>query len=366
MRVPMLDLRRQYKQIKPEVDMSVLKVLDHTQYIIGPEVTRFEEEVAAYCGTKYAVGVASGTDALLIALRACGIKEGDEIITSTFSFFASAGVISRLGAKPVFVDIEPVTYNLNPELIEHAITENTKVIMPVHIFGQCADMDPILEIARRHNLMVVEDAAQAIGAKYKGRMAGAMGDFGCFSFYPTKNLGGAGDGGMIISNYQDKQTFVKSLRNHGANPKYYHSYIGYNSRLDSIQAAILSVKLKYLDQWTEGRRVNAASYNQALATLDLITPKETEGNYHIYNQYTIATEKRDELMEYLTAHEIDSVIYYPLPLHEQLCYKYLGYRPDDLPVAERASKQVLSIPVFPDLSEEEKQFMTETISEFFK
>jgi dTDP-4-amino-4,6-dideoxygalactose transaminase len=362
----MLDLRRQYKQIKSEVDKAVLEVLDHTRYIIGPEVTRFEEEVAAYCGTKYAVGVASGTDALLIALRACGIKEGDEVITSTFSFFASAGVISRLGAKPVFVDIEPRTYNLNPELIENAITENTRVIMPVHIFGQCADMDPILEIARKHNLMVVEDAAQAIGAKYKGRMAGAMGDFGCFSFYPTKNLGGAGDGGMIISNYQDKQTFVKSLRNHGANPKYYHSYIGYNSRLDSIQAAILSVKLKYLNQWTEGRRANAAHYNQALASLSLVTPTETEGNHHIYNQYTIATEKRDELMEYLKAREIDSMIYYPLPLHEQLCYKYLGYRPEDLPVAEKASKQVLSIPIFPDLSEEEKQFVTETFSEFFK
>lgn len=366
MRVPMLDLRRQYKQIKTEVDQAVLKVLDHTQYIIGPEVTRFEEEVTSYCGTKYAVGVASGTDALLIALRACGIKEGDEIITSTFSFFASAGVISRLGAKPVFIDIEPETYNLNPKLIEKAITENTKVIMPVHIFGQCADMDPILEIAHGHNLMVVEDAAQAIGAKYKGRMAGAMGDFGCFSFYPTKNLGGAGDGGMIISNYQDKQTFVKSLRNHGANPKYYHSYIGYNSRLDSIQAAILSVKLKYLDQWTEGRRENAAYYNQALAPLKLVIPKETESGYHIYNQYTLATEKRDELMEYLSAHGIDSVIYYPLPLHEQPCYKYLGYRPEDLPVAEKASRQVLSIPIFPDLSGAEKQFVTETISDFFK
>jgi dTDP-4-amino-4,6-dideoxygalactose transaminase len=366
MRVPMLDLKRQYKQIKAEVDQAVLEVLDHTHYIMGPEVTRFEEEIAAYCGTKYAVGVASGTDALLIALRACGVKEGDEVITSSFSFFASAGVISRLGAKPVFIDIEPQTYNLNPDLIENAITKNTRVIMPVHIFGQCADMDPILEIARKHNLMVVEDAAQAIGAKYKGRMAGAMGDFGCFSFYPTKNLGAAGDGGMLISNYQDKQTFVQSLRNHGANPKYFHSYIGYNSRLDSLQAAILSIKLKYLDRWTEGRRENAAYYNQALALLPLAIPEEIEGNYHIYNQYTIATEKRDELMEHLKARGIDSMIYYPLPLHEQQCYKYLGYRPEDLPMAEKASKQVLSIPIFPDLSGDEKRFVRETISEFFK
>jgi dTDP-4-amino-4,6-dideoxygalactose transaminase len=366
MRVPMLDLKRQYKQIKAEVDQAVLEVLDHSHYIMGPEVTRFEEEIAAYCGTKYAVGVASGTDALLIALRACGVKEGDEVITSSFSFFASAGVISRLGAKPVFIDIEPQTYNLNPDLIENAITKNTRVIMPVHIFGQCADMDPILEIARKHNLMVVEDAAQAIGAKYKGRMAGAMGDFGCFSFYPTKNLGAAGDGGMLISNYQDKQTFVQSLRNHGANPKYFHSYIGYNSRLDSLQAAILLIKLKYLDRWTEGRRENAAYYNQALALLPLAIPEEIEGNYHIYNQYTIATEKRDELMEHLKARGIDSMIYYPLPLHEQQCYKYLGYRPEDLPMAEKASKQVLSIPIFPDLSGDEKRFVRETISEFFK
>lgn len=366
MRVPMLDLRRQYAQIKTEIDRAVLEVLDHTKYIMGPEVTAFEEEVAGYCGTKYAVGVASGTDALLIALRASGIKEGDEVITSTFSFFASAGVISRLGAKPVFVDIEPLTYNLNPNLLEDAITDKTRAIMPVHIFGQCADMDPILEIARRHDLMVVEDAAQAIGAKYKDRTAGAMGDFGCFSFYPTKNLGAAGDGGMLISNYQDRQTFVKSLRNHGANPKYYHSYIGYNSRLDSIQAALLSVKLRYLDQWTEGRRANAAFYNRALADLPLVTPTEVEGNYHIYNQYTIATEKRDELMEYLKQHEIDSVIYYPLPLHSQQCYEYLGYGPGDLPVAEKASRQVLSIPIFPDLKEEETQFVAETISGFFK
>jgi dTDP-4-amino-4,6-dideoxygalactose transaminase len=366
MHVPMLDLKRQYSQIKEETDKVVFDVLAHTAYIFGPECLRFENDVASYCGTKYAVGVGSGTDALLIALRACGVKEGDEVITSTFSFFASAGVISRLGARPVFVDIEPDTYNINPNLLEAAITTNTKVIMPVHIFGQCADMDPILEIAHKHKIMVVEDAAQAIGSKYKGRMAGTMGDFGCFSFYPTKNLGAAGDGGMIISNFQDKETFVKSLRNHGANPKYYHSYIGYNSRLDTMQAAILSVKLKHLDGWTIGRRENAEFYNQSFKGLPLITPIEKEYNYHIYNQYTIASEKRDELIAYLISKEIGNVIYYPVPLHAQNCYKYLGYSADDLPVSEQASRQVVSIPIFPDLASEEKAYVVETISRFFE
>lgn len=366
MQVPMLDLKRQYQQIKTETDRSVAQVLEHTAFIMGPEVRTFESEVAEYCGSKYAVGVASGTDALLISLRACGVQEGDEVITSTFSFFASAGVISRLGATPVFVDIEPDTYNLNPDLIENAITENTKVIMPVHIFGQCADMDRILEIAKKHDLYVVEDAAQAIGTKYKGRSAGTMGHFGCFSFFPSKNLGGAGDGGMIISDFSDKETFMKSLRDHGAHPKYYHSYIGYNSRLDTLQAAILSVKLKHLDKWTKGRRANADFYNQALAQTNITTPIELNDHYHIYNQYTIASDKRNELQSHLQEHQIGCAIYYPVPLHAQKCYQYLGYKAEDFPVAHQAAERVLSIPIFPDLTDAEKDYVVQTITDFVK
>ncbi|MBD3382614.1 MAG: aminotransferase class I/II-fold pyridoxal phosphate-dependent enzyme [candidate division Zixibacteria bacterium] len=365
MQVPLLDLKRQYHQIKEEVDRAVAEVLEDTKYIMGPQVLKFEDEIAEYCGTKYAVGVASGTDALLIALRACGVNPGDEVITSTFSFFASAGVISRLGATPVFVDIEDETCNLNPDLLEQAITEKTKVVMPVHIFGQCADMGAITEVAKKHNLMIVEDSAQAIGARYKDKMAGTMGEFGCFSFFPSKNLGGAGDGGMIISNYLDKQTFMKSLRDHGANPKYYHSYIGYNSRLDTLQAAILSVKLKYLDQWTEKRRANAAFYDQKLSGLPLTLPKENSNCYHIYNQYTIATEKRDDLIEYLNDNGVACAIYYPVPLHAQKCYSYLNYDSDDFPVAERLSRQVLSIPIFPDLTDEEKEYVVQKLTEYF-
>ncbi len=366
MQVPLLDLTRQYKKIKVEIDQAVYKVLEHTKFIMGHEVVEFEDQAAEYCGSKYALGVASGTDALLIALRACGVRAGDEVITSTFSFFASAGVISRLGATPVFVDIDPETYNLRPEEVKKAVTGKTRVIMPVHIFGQCADMDSILQIAGENDIMVVEDAAQAIGAKYRGKTAGTMGEFGCFSFFPSKNLGAAGDAGMIISDFMDKQTFMKSLRDHGAHPKYYHSYIGYNSRLDTLQAAILSVKLRYLDQWTEARRKNAAFYNEALKDVPVKTPVELEHNYHIYNQYTIATEKRDELVEHLRRHEIGCAIYYPLPLHAQECYKYLGYKDEDYENAPKASLEVLSIPIYPDLTDDERNYVAEVISAFFK
>ncbi len=366
MQVPLLDLTRQYRSIKSEIDQAVMDVLEHTKFIMGPEVLAFENDVANYCGTKYGVGVASGTDALLIALRACGVKMGDEVITSTFSFFASAGVISRLGARPVFVDIEPQTWNLNPALLEDAISDKTKAIMPVHIFGQCADMDPILEIARKNDIFVVEDAAQAIGAKYKDRMAGSMGDFGCFSYFPSKNLGAAGDAGMIVSDFQDKQTFMKSLRDHGANPKYYHAYVGYNSRLDTIQAAILAVKLRYLEEWTEARRRNATFYNKAFESLPIKTPFERNDCKHIYNQYTIETDRRDELIEHLNKNQIGCAIYYPLPLHAQECYSYLGYKDGDYPVATRAAKSVVSIPIFPDLTADERDYVAEKISEFYK
>jgi dTDP-4-amino-4,6-dideoxygalactose transaminase len=364
MKAPFLDLKRQYSTIKKEIDEAVLSVLSNTQFILGPEVKNLEEKVAAYCGAKFAIGVASGTDALLLSLRACEVEPGDEVITSSFSFFASAGVISRLGANPVFVDIDAETYNIDPDQIEKKISQKTKAIMPVHLFGQCADMDPIMDIARRHNLKVVEDAAQAIGAEYKGRKAGTMGDFGCFSFFPSKNLGGAGDGGMVVTNDSDMAEMIRILRVHGSKPKYYHSVIGYNSRLDTLQAAILGVKLKHLDDWTKKRRKHAEIYNAAFKDLDLITPKEEKFNYHIYNQYTIAVKKRDELRKYLKEKEIGHDSYYPVPLHLQECYKFLGHKKGDLPVSEKRAEEVVSIPIYPELTEEEQDYVISTIKEF--
>jgi dTDP-4-amino-4,6-dideoxygalactose transaminase len=364
MKVPFLDLKRQYSAIKKEIDDAVFSVLSNTQFILGPEVKSLEEKIVSYCGTKFAIGVASGTDALLLSLRACGVKSGDEVITTGFSFFASAGVISRLGANPVFVDIDPETYNINLDQIEKKITPKTKAIMPVHLFGQCADMDPIMEVARKHDLKVIEDAAQAIGAEYKGKKAGAIGDFGCFSFFPSKNLGGAGDGGMVVINDPEMAEMVRILRAHGAKPKYYHSTIGYNSRLDTIQAAILSVKLKYLDDWTKKRREHAEVYNSAFKDLDMITPKEENFNYHIYNQYTIAVKNRDELRNYLKEKQIGHDTYYPVPLHLQECYRFLGYKKGDLPVSEKKAEEVVSIPIYPELTEEEQDYVISTIKEF--
>jgi dTDP-4-amino-4,6-dideoxygalactose transaminase len=364
MKVPFLDLKRQYGTIKKEIDEAVFSVLSNTQFILGPEVKSFEEKVAAYCGAKFAIGVASGTDALLLSLRACGVKPGDEVITSSFSFFASAGVISRLGAVPVFADIDAETYNIDPDQIEKKISQKTKAIMPVHLFGQCADMDPILKIAKEHNLKVVEDAAQAIGAEYKGRKAGTMGDFGCFSFFPSKNLGGAGDGGMVVTNGPEMAEMIRILRVHGSKPKYYHSTIGYNSRLDTIQAAILGVKLKYLDGWSKERRKHAETYNSALKNFDIITPKEESFSYHIYNQYTIAVKDRDELRKYLKEKEIGHDSYYPVPLHLQECYSFLGYREGDLPISEKRAEEVVSIPIYPELTGEEQEYVISTIKEF--
>ena len=364
MKVPFLDLKRQYSAIKKEMDEAVFSVLSNTQFILGPEVKSLEEKIASYCRTKFAIGVASGTDALLLSLRACGVKMGDEVITTGFSFFASAGVISRLGANPVFVDIDPETYNINPDQIEKKITPKTKAIMPVHLFGQCADMDPIIEVARKHNLKVIEDAAQAIGAEYKGKKAGAIGDFGCFSFFPSKNLGGAGDGGMVTANDPEMAEVVRVLRVHGSKPKYYHSTIGYNSRLDTLQAAILSVKLKYLDDWTKKRREHAEAYNSAFKDLDMITPKEENFNYHIYNQYTIAVKNRDELRNYLKEKQIGHDTYYPVPLHLQECYKFLGYKKGDLPISEKKAEEVVSIPIYPELTEEEQEYVISTIKGF--
>lgn len=364
MKVPLLDLKRQYQSIKNEIDGAVQKVLEGTQFIMGPEVKVFEENIVKYCGTKYAIGVASGTDALLLSLRACGVGSGDEVIIPTFTFFATAGVVSRLGATPVFVDIDPDTYNIDPQLIEKKITRNTKAIIPVHLFGQCADMDPILEIAQKHNLKVVEDAAQAIGARYKGKKAGSRGDLGCFSFFPSKNLGGAGDGGMVVTHDESLADLVRKLRVHGATQKYYHSIVGYNSRLDTLQAAILDVKLRYLDQWSAKRNEKAKVYDQAFKDLDIVTPKVEKFNNHIYHQYTIAVKNRDGLKEHLTKNQIGWAIYYPLPLHLQECYKSLGNRKGDLPVSEKRADEVISLPIFPELTQEEQEFVIESIKSF--
>ncbi len=361
MNVPFLDLKRQYSAIKEELDQTVFSVLSHTRFIMGPEVKDFEEKMAQYCGSKFAIGVASGTDALLLSLRACGVGPGDEVITTAFSFFATAGVISRLGATPVFVDIDPETYNMDPNQIEKRITTKTKAILPVHLYGQCADMDPIMELANKHNLKVVEDAAQAIGAKYKEKKAGTMGDFGCFSFFPSKNLGCAGDGGMVITNDAEMAELLRMLRVHGAKPKYHHSMVGYNSRLDTIQAAILSVKLKYLDKWTEKRREHAETYNVAFKDSDIIIPKEKDFNYHIYHQYTIGVKNRDKLREVLKENQIGHDVYYPIPLHLQECYRSLKYKKGDLPVAERKAEEVVSLPIYPELTEEEQNFVIEII-----
>jgi dTDP-4-amino-4,6-dideoxygalactose transaminase len=366
MKVPLLDLKRQYQSIKNEIDGAVLKVLEGTQFIMGPEVKAFEENIVKYCGTKYAIGVASGTDALLLSLRACGVSSGDEVVIPAFTFFATAGVVSRLGATPVFVDIDPDTYNIDPQLIEKKIGKKTKAIIPVHLFGQCVDMDPILEIARKHNLKVVEDAAQAIGAKYKDKKAGTIGDLGCFSFFPSKNLGGAGDGGMVVTNNESLADLVRKLRVHGATQKYFHSMVGYNSRLDSLQAAILDVKLRYLDQWSAKRNEKAKTYDRAFQGLDIITPKVEKFNNHIYHQYTIAVKNRDGLKEHLTKNQIGWAIYYPLPLHLQECYKSLGNRKGDLPVSEKRADEVISLPIFPELSQEEQKCVIESIEEFIK
>jgi dTDP-4-amino-4,6-dideoxygalactose transaminase len=364
MKVPLLDLKAQYATIKEELDAAVAEVMESCSFILGPQVQKFEEKVAAYCGTKYAVGVASGTDALLLSLRACGVGSGDEVITVSYSFFATAGVISNLGATPVFVDIEPSTYNINSQLIAEKITPRTKAIMPVHLFGQCAEMDPILTLAEEHQLKVVEDAAQAIGAEYRGRKAGSMGHLGCFSFFPSKNLGGMGDGGMITTNDSELAELLRILRVHGSKSKYYHSVVGYNSRLDTLQAAALGVKLKYLDEWTEKRREHAHLYDQLLQELPVVTPHAEEHNRHIYNQYTIRVENRDGLQQHLKEKDVGTALYYPLPLHLQECYRDLAHQQGNLPESERAAKETISIPVYPELTRQQQEYVVNQIRDF--
>jgi len=349
--IPLLDLKAQYSTIKDGVLWAIDEVCESQAFALGPAVAKFEENVAAYCGSKFAIGVSSGTDALLISLMALRVGPGDEVITTPFTFFATAGSVVRVGAKPVFVDIDPRSFNIDPGLIEEKITPRTRAIIPVHLFGQIADMEAITEIARRHSIAVIEDAAQAIGASRRGTMAGNFGVCGCFSFYPTKNLGCFGDGGMVTTNSEDFARKIKILRNHGQDPVYFYKVIGGNFRLDGIQGAVLDTKLRYLDTWNEKRRQNAALYNSLFAGSPISTPATDPDNVSIYHQYTVTVPERDRLKDFLAENHIGSAVFYPKPLHLQDCFRELGYKPGDLPVAERLCDEVLSLPVYPELSQ---------------
>ncbi|MCX7847721.1 MAG: DegT/DnrJ/EryC1/StrS family aminotransferase [bacterium] len=362
MHVPLLDLKAQFASIKDDVMHAVADVFETQQFILGPVVEAFEKECATYIGAPYALGVSSGTDALLLALMALGIGPGDEVITTPYTFFATAGSIARTGARPVFVDIDPDTFNMNPALVERALSSRTKAILPVHLFGQCADMDPILALAASRNIPVIEDAAQAIGARYKGRSAGTMGTIGCFSFFPSKNLGGAGDGGLVTTASPDLFHRMKILRVHGMEPKYYHQLIGGNFRLDALQAAVLRAKLPHLDAWHEMRRRNADFYNRAFAQCpEIVTPSVKPDRYMIYNQYVVRVPRRDAVLSALKAANIGVEIYYPVPLHQQRCFAYLGYSKGAFPEAERAAAETLALPIYPELTDAQKHYVAETL-----
>jgi dTDP-4-amino-4,6-dideoxygalactose transaminase len=376
--VPLLDLQAQFAAIRDEVYGALRPVIESQLFILGPEVEALEREVAAYCQCQFGVGVSSGTDALLVSLMALGIKPGDEVITTPYTFFATAGSIARLGARPVFVDIDPLTYNIAADTIKEVISPHTRALIPVHLFGQMADMDPIMELARRHSLMVIEDAAQAIGADYQGRGAGSIGHLGCFSFFPSKNLGGFGDGGMVVTNDPELADRVALLRNHGFRPKYYNKVLGGNFRLDALQAAVLRVKLKYLDAWSEGRRRNADTYRRlfqeaGLALNDpaalgerpgVVLPREAGLGRHVYNQFVIRSIRRDALKAHLRERRIGTEVYYPVPLHLQECLAYLGYERGDFPAAEDAAAQTLALPIYPELTLAQQQAVVDAIWEF--
>jgi dTDP-4-amino-4,6-dideoxygalactose transaminase len=372
MRIPMLDLSAQHEHIADEIEAAVRAVLNGQKFILGPDVRALEQEIAAYCGCEHAIGCASGSDALLLALMALGIGEGDEVITSPFSFFATAGSIVRLGAKPVFMDIDYSTFNIDPNSIEKAVTEKTKAILPVHLFGQCADMDRINASASKWGLAVIEDAAQAIGAEYRGKRAGSLGTMGCFSFYPSKNLGGAGDGGMITTNDPELAAKLRSLRTHGAKMKYHHDYVGINSRLDSLQAAILRVKFKYLDQWAQGRRQNAERYRKLFRDVGLVDgggielPIEAENATHVYNQFVVRARNRDDLQLHLRERGIGTEVYYPLALHLQPCFANLGLVQGAMPVSEKATAEALALPVYPELGAAQQEYIVNTIADFYR
>ncbi len=370
MNVPLLDLKAQYSGIKAEVMSAIETVCDEQGFVLGPRLTAFEEATARYIGSRYAIGCASGSDALLLSLMAMGIKAGDEVITIPFTFFATVSAISRLGAKPVLVDIQPDTFNIDQELIERAVTPRTKAIIPVHLFGQCADMAAINQIAKRKNIYVIEDACQAIGASQGNKRAGVLGDTGCFSFFPSKNLGGFGDGGLITTNDKALADSMAMLRVHGSQVRYLHEAVGINSRLDALQAAVLHVKLKYLDQWAEGRRRNADRYQRLFAKTKLadrvVLPPTMRDNFHVYNQFTVRAQKRDELRTFLKEKGVGTEVYYPLPMHLQNCFRDLGYQKGSFPVSEQAAEEVMSIPIYAELTDVQQSYVVEMIAEFYK
>lgn len=376
MKVPFFDLSPQFQLVGDEVKSALDEVFKSQQFILGQKVEQLEQTIAPYCQSQYAIGVASGSDALLLSLMALGIGPGDEVLIPPFTFFATAGAVSRVGATPVFVDIDPITYNIDPSQIEKKITPRTKAIIPVHLFGQCCDMDPLLKIARGREVYIIEDAAQALGAEYKpdasrGRPAGAMGELGCFSFYPTKNLGAFGDAGMVVTSNSQLAEKIRLLRTHGSKPKYYHKWIGINSRLDTLQAAILLVKFKYLERWTLERQKRAKRYS--LLFDDLLPsvpgfrlPTIQYQNRHIFNQYVIRAPERDRLRKFLSEEGIGTDIYYPVPLHLQECYSFLNYRRGDFPVSERAAEETLALPIYPELTEEQQAHVVDRIKAFYR
>ena len=370
MNVPLLDLTEQNRELRPEIEAALGRVLDTNGFILGAEVKALEDELAAYCGTKYAIGCASGSDALLLALMALDVKAGDEVITTPYSFFATVSAITRLGAVPVFVDIDPTTYNLDVSQIEAKITVRTKAIQPVHLYGQCVDMAALRAVASKHGIPLVEDAAQAIGAEENGVRAGAMSEIGCFSFYPSKNLGGMGDGGFMTTNDDDLAEKLFALRVHGSKERYYHKWVGLNSRLDGFQGAVLRVKLPHLDSWSDKRKANADLYRELFTdaglTEQVSLPFERENVRHIYNQYVLRVPgKRDKLRSFLTESGIGTDIYYPVPLHLQECFEYVGYRSGDLPESERAAAETLALPIFPELQQEQQKYVVDKIAEYF-
>ena len=377
MKVPLLDLKEQYKSIKEEILMVAEEIFESQHFILGPRVEVLEKDISGYCSSKHAVGVSSGTDALLISLMAADITSQHTVITTPYTFFATAGSIFRNGARPIFVDIDPDTYNISPQGLESVIssmTENElrrlKAVIPVHLYGQCADMDPILTIAKEYHLVVIEDAAQAIGAEYRGRRAGSMGDLGCFSFFPSKNLGAFGDGGMVTTDSDELYDKLRILRVHGSHPKYYHKLAGGNFRLDAFQAAVVSVKLKHLDNWTKARQENARKYRELFADAgieDMIKLPVEKENRHIYNQFVICVrDKRDELRMFLNERGVGTEIYYPIPMHLQECFLDLNYKKGDFPVAEHAALHTVALPIYPELSDDQLAYVVEKIAAFYK
>jgi dTDP-4-amino-4,6-dideoxygalactose transaminase len=364
MTVPLLDLRSQYATIREDLDAAMRRVMESARFIGGPEVSGLEEEVARYSQCAHGVGVASGTDALLLSLWALGVGPGDEVITSAYSFFASAGTITNNGATPVFVDIDLRSYNLDPLRLEAAFTPRTRAVVAVSLFGQCCDLPAIKAVCDRHQAYLIEDAAQSIGSEWEAKRSGSLGDFGCFSFFPSKNLGAAGDAGMVVTQNPEFADKVRMLREHGARPKYYHSLVGTNSRLDALQAAILRVKLKHLDRWSEARARNAALYNQLFEGSRAVRPYHDPRTRHIYNQYVLCVPRRDELRKFLTERGIGHEVYYPVPLHLQKCFASLGYQEGDMPNAEAAAKESLALPVYPELTEEQLRYVAATVREF--